>query len=459
MGGIAISSGMCISFYLVAKFAKVRSSLIFCSGSIPISEVIIEVLRNYYAAYEGTAEVVDPSLLDHIDFRLVSFIQMNPTYDKLFFKVNRGRYSSIILDSGAFSVWSSNRKIEKEISEGKKPKKKKVEISFRNYLRYCKKHADKDLYFVNLDMIPPVESEEEARQKQAEVMGAANGGYKNYQRMVSALAEVGVPKERIIHVYHQFEPLEYLKRMVDEDHMDYIGLSPCNAVDTDEKRKFLGQCFDEVIGRNPPRCKTHAFGLSGFELLPEFPLYSADARSWGIQASGSSIYVPKFRSNGSRYGDPLERRWDFTKLDSYDVGNLTKKNTFWMNKQFDTRQETGSYRIRLIAYITDIDREYPFPLVDGHKLLVGESKLHVKDDCEPPGPREREIDPDSKLFKKLEELYGKIEPAQILTEEILRYGLVHNLQWRMKVNIIGMNYFVRQMDPEGYRIHLETRRP
>jgi len=383
---------------------------------------------------------------------------MNPTYDKLFFAVNRGRYSSIILDSGAFSVWSSNRKIEKEIREGKKPKKKKVEISFRNYLKYCKKHADKDLYFVNLDIIPPVESEEEARQKQAEVIGAVEGGYKNYQRMVSALAEVGVPRERIIHVYHQFEPIEYLKRMVDEDQMDYIGLSPCNAVDTGEKRKFLKQCF-KIVGFNQPKCKTHAFGLSS-ELLKEFPLYSADARSWGQQASGSSIYVPKFRSDvGSHYGDPLEYRWDFEKLDSYDVGNLTNKPSFWKNRRFDTRPKTGSYRTRLWAYITDIDREYPFPIVDGHVLLVGRSKLHVKSNREAPGPREREIDPDSNLFKKLEELYGKIDPSEILTEEILEYGLVHDLQWRMKVNIIGMNYFVRQMDSEGYRIHLETRRP
>jgi hypothetical protein len=410
------------------------------------------MLHNYYAAYENAAEIVDPTLLEHIDFRLISFDVMGKgLYDDFFFNTPHRRYTSIMLDSGAYAVWAANRKIDEKIKKGEKTKKKKREISFRNYLKYCKKHADKVTYFANLDRIPPVSSEAEARQKEAEVIGAAEGGYTNYRKMVSELAKVGILEERIIHVYHQFEPIEYLKRMVDEDRMDYVGLSPCNAVGTDDKRKFLNQCFDEVIGRNPPKCKTHAFGLSGFELLPEFPLYSADARSWGIQASGSSIYVPKFRSDvGSDYGDPLEYRWDFEKLDSYDVGNLTNKPSFYKNRRFDTRPKTGSYITRLWAYIADIDREYPFPLVDGHVLLVGRSKLHVKSNREAPGPREREIDPDSNLFKKLEELYGKIEPAKILTEEILRYGLVHNLQWRMKINIIGMNYFVRQMDPEGY---------
>lgn len=399
------------------------------------------MLRKYFAAYVNSAEVEDPSLLDHMDFRLVSFYDMKSAgyrYDEYFFKKYRNRYTSIMLDSGAFSAWN-----------------KHTEVPFRDYLAYCKKWADKIDLFVNLDIIPREKTERAAA-------AAAEGGYANYRRMVEALGEVGIPKERIIHVYHQFEPIDVLKKMVIEDQMAYIGLSADNSERTESKRKFFKECMKIVLDdQGRPKCKTHAFGLSGFRILKEFPFYSADSQTWALQADSHCIFVPKFRDEvETRFGDPIETRWDFTAPESYDIGYLRDDDDFFMKKKFATRSKIGSYRIRLHAYIYDLDKISPFYPDDPEKLLIGESIIHRRHNRDRLKPNEFELNPNSKIIQKKEAVLNDGRSSSSMwTDEVLSYGFIHKLQWRMKANLMTTNNFVRQLDPVGYDEFHRTRRP
>lgn len=179
---------------------------------------------------------------------------------------------TLMLDSGAFSAWT-----------------KEISIDLNEYISFCKKHLSYLDYIVNLDVIPgrpgwkniPMKIRDEA----------ALQGLKNYQRMLDA----GIPKEKLIHVFHQGEDIKWLKKIVSR--MGYIGLSPANDRSTTEKLHWLDSIMPYVTDdQGFPTVKFHGFAVTSLRLMLRYPWYSVDSTSWVMTSRMGSIYVPRYKA-------------------------------------------------------------------------------------------------------------------------------------------------------------------
>lgn len=192
---------------------------------------------------------------------------------------------NIIVDSGAFSVWSKGDVVD-----------------IKKYESFCKTLKDfipvkNEMRFVNLDVLPgqfgriPTQMEREE--------SAARG----WQNMLY-LESKGL---KVIPVYHQYESLDWLHRMM--EHTDYIGISPANDASSLSKESFMKTTFS--ITRNKIRC--HGFAVTGYSQLIKFPFYSVDSSSWA--SGGRFARIPiivdgKMKSFNFKDKEMLMKFWD-----------------------------------------------------------------------------------------------------------------------------------------------------
>lgn len=173
------------------------------------------------------------------------------------------RPKNMIIDSGAFSVWSNGGT-----------------ININEYITFCKtlkKILPKEinLFIVNLDVLPgkfgetPTSIEREASAKQ---------GWANMLKLEKA----GL---KVIHVFHQHEPWEWLEKM--RKHSDYIGISPANDASMTEKHNWLNQVFTRI----KDTIKTHGFAVTSHTQLYKYPFYSTDSSSWVAPARFGRIPI------------------------------------------------------------------------------------------------------------------------------------------------------------------------
>ena len=98
-------------------------------------------------------------------------------------------------------------------------------------------------------------------------------------------------------IFHQGEDFKHLKRMLettfDGKHIEYIGISPANDVQTKDKKKWFEQVYQIIRDSSNPNVKTHAYGMTSFEALEQYPIYSADSTSWLLNAAMGAIMTPK----------------------------------------------------------------------------------------------------------------------------------------------------------------------
>jgi len=186
---------------------------------------------------------------------------------------------NIILDSGAFTAWT-----------------KKVNIDIDEYAKFVLEYIDHLDYVVGLDVIP---AEFGRKPTVTEIEESASMGWNNYQYLLGK----GIPKEKLIHVFHQGENFKWLERMVEE--IPYIGLSPANDRTTGEKKKWLDQCMKYVTNENGmPKVKFHGFAVTAFELVKRYPWYSVDSATWIISAGIGVIFVPRMKDGIYSYEIP-----------------------------------------------------------------------------------------------------------------------------------------------------------
>lgn len=176
---------------------------------------------------------------------------------------------SLMLDSGAFSAWT-----------------KKESIDVEDYGKFLQKHGNDFDLIVNLDVIPG-----EFGQKAVpydEMIQSIEQGWYNYHRLV----EMGIPKKKLIHVFHQGEPFSYLEKMVNE--MEYIGISPANDRTTSEKKVWLDECMRYVLnGNGKPLVKFHGFGMTSLHLIWRYPWFSIDSTTWVLVGAMGGLLIPK----------------------------------------------------------------------------------------------------------------------------------------------------------------------
>lgn len=244
--------------------------------AIPNSASFFEVAKNLN---------VENVLISH------AFFKKNGSYEKI---ANNWFPENLIIDSGAFSVWSKNEKIDID-----------------KYLDFClslKKSVPKtcSLYFVNLDVIPgnfgrkPTQKERE---------NSAQQGWDN----MLYLEKKGL---KVIPVFHQHEDFKWLKKLM--SHTDYIGISPANDSSTKSKDNWMCNVFK--LTRD--KIKTHGFAVTGYTQLIKFPFYSADSSSWaaGIRFGRTSVMQNgKFKSFKFKNQNELLKYWNNLETKSTDL--------------------------------------------------------------------------------------------------------------------------------------------
>ena len=242
-------------------------------------------MKAYFAGALGF-EFNHPRLQAEVRNRLLSYHYMKGNLNQRFYNYpdeigpdgnlapgHRDRYNNIIVDSGAFSVWNKGDTIDLD-----------------KYIEYCLKYNSKVDYVVNLDVIPATPGDKKPSPE--EVERSASKGYDNYNYMISK----GVPKEKLIHVFHQGESYHWLTKMVHEDKMEYIGLSPANDRTTKEKVEWLHECMPYVTdSEGRAIVKFHGFAVTSFKLMSLFPWYSVDSATWGIAAGLGRVFLPRKR--------------------------------------------------------------------------------------------------------------------------------------------------------------------
>jgi len=226
---------------------------------------------------------------------------------------------NLILDSGAFSVWS-----------------KGDEIDIDQYAVFCqdiiKLFSETNCYCVNLDVIPGKFGKRPTSQ---EIIDSAEQGWKNMEYLESK----GL---KVIPVFHQHEDFSVLDKLT--KHTDYIGVSPANDCSMEEKLSWQDQVYS-ILVKQPELIKTHGFAVTSTKQLYRYPLFSADSSSWTspsrfgtipIVTDDLEMKVIKYKDKTSvmKYWEYI-KDWSIEKLSSEDWKDritLSIKSYLLLNK-------------------------------------------------------------------------------------------------------------------------------
>lgn len=205
----------------------------------------------------------------------------------------------IIIDSGAFSVWSNGGSIDIE-----------------QYAKFCVElkeilSPNIKLTIVNLDVLPGkwgfVPSKEE-------IAKSAEEGWKNMEFLESKGLEV-------MHIFHQHEDWVILDKLM--KHSNYIGISPANDVANKTKQTWMNKVFSRVRDK----VRTHGFAVTSCNQLYDYPYYSADSSSWISPARYGMIPIidDKYLIRSFSYKDinMIERYWPYlSSIGMHAIGDV-----------------------------------------------------------------------------------------------------------------------------------------
>ena len=203
-----------------------------CSNLVYRNQLLQNDVRNILIAYPYAKE----NLLKHFDWYIEQIDNVN-----------------LLIDSGAFSVWTLGEVIRVE-----------------DYTDFCKMMLKRyegklnSCHIVNLDKIP---GEFGRKPNQAEIEDSAQVGRNNFHYMLKR----GITT---IPVFHQHEESKWLELMKNE--VDYIGISPANDVDTKNRMIWMDGVYYDLKADY----KTHSFGGIADSILKRYPLFSGDSSSW-----------------------------------------------------------------------------------------------------------------------------------------------------------------------------------
>jgi len=193
----------------------------------------------------------------------------------------------LIVDSGAFSVWSRGE-----------------ELTLESYISFCREIqalAKCQVTFISLDVIAGSRDIDALpTREQSEV--ACKKSWENYQKMRAA----GIPA---IPTFHQFDDFEWLYVMAQDS--DYIAVSPRKSiVGQESKMEWLTSVFAGLELQN----KVHGLGIAGSPAMENFPFYSIDSTAWLRCGSGTFRYfdgrhILAMDQDEWRHTD-AEHKWD-----------------------------------------------------------------------------------------------------------------------------------------------------
>ena len=185
----------------------------------------------------------------------------------------------IVVDSGAFSMWSANKPfdIDKYINF----------LNSNDVIKTAFWVAEADKIPGKKNVTPTLEEREQAPEE----------SWQNYLYMIK---RVYCPK-KVVPIFHMHEDYKHLIRMLeyrfqDGDFIPYIGISPANDVHVNEKIKWYEKTWQVIedtcrrLGRQIPL--THNFGMTTLSIMEQFPSCSSDSSSWMQSATKGRVMIP-----------------------------------------------------------------------------------------------------------------------------------------------------------------------
>ena len=176
---------------------------------------------------------------------------------------------ALMLDSGVFSAWNRNEKLD-----------------IHKYVDYIHEHKQYLFSYVSMDAMPGASDEYGSLPTAKEGARSGRESYEQHQ----IIKKAGL---KPIPVFHQTESFEWLRRMI-EDGDDYIGLSPWKRrITIDQQREWFDQVFTIITDKDGrPLIKTHGFGVTNPLFLLRYPFYSVDSTTWSLTPGFGAILVP-----------------------------------------------------------------------------------------------------------------------------------------------------------------------
>jgi hypothetical protein len=199
---------------------------------------------------------------------------------------------TVIIDSGAFSVWNKGGKIDIDA-----------------YKAFCLK-LNPSWIKISLDVIP------ETGSSKADIEKCCQQGYENYLYLKQHIPN-------LMPVYHYGDDISYLKKFM--DHTDYIGVSPANDTHENIKRIFL----DSVFRITRDKVKTHGLGYSSFEGLYLYPFYSVDSISYKRLMAIVDGYKKSFLTCSALDYIQVQRIEEFLNLEASVTKYWESKGIVW----------------------------------------------------------------------------------------------------------------------------------
>ena len=176
----------------------------------------------------------------------------------------------LFIDSGAFSAWTKGK-----------------EIDVDEYIAWINERADFIDLYGQVDVIP---GDRIKGHTQGQVEEAAQATWENYLYMRPRMKK----PEGLLYTFHVGEPYSYLEQALDwrdeeGNPFPYMALGGMVGKSMPIKRAFLDTCFRIIKNSSNPKVKVHAFGMTSFPLLEQYPIASADSTSWIMTGANGSI--------------------------------------------------------------------------------------------------------------------------------------------------------------------------
>lgn len=176
----------------------------------------------------------------------------------------------LFVDSGAFSAWTRGKSIDVD-----------------EYIEWINHRSDYIDLYGQIDVIPGDRIKGHTKEQVEE---AARLTWENYLYMRPKMKN----PEGLLYTFHVGEPIRYLEAALDwRDEagkpIPYIALGGLVGKPTPVKKSFMDHCFKVIAKSSNPTVKVHAFGMTSFSLLSQFPITSADSTSWIMTAATGCI--------------------------------------------------------------------------------------------------------------------------------------------------------------------------
>jgi hypothetical protein len=186
----------------------------------------------------------------------------------------------LMIDSGAFTVWTKNKQIDIE-----------------EYYQFYNKYSCGIDYIINLDVIPG-KPYRKISTRDTEL--ASQKGWENYL----CLLDKGIDKNKLVHVFHQGDPFRWLWKLIDSK-PKIMSLSPANDKTPGNRSYWIDECMKTCSVNGKSIVDFHGLGVTSIKLVKRYPWFSVDSARWRRVSGYGKLLLPYIKNNDF-YWDQLD---------------------------------------------------------------------------------------------------------------------------------------------------------